>query len=167
MAKIIGGARIGTNTSVLVEQWLILSLYWIFLVFIAILPIWPITTLVLGIYCYKIKNKRIVNYGFRFRKHRGSKFLWGLAIGFEWTRLRRFLSSFFCQNNLIAYIFFSDFLMAVLREAMLKNPQLKLILMSATLDTELFLSYFDNSCHIQGYYTKANSKMLLGKPAYK
>ena len=39
--------------------------------------------------------------------------------------------------------------MAVLREAMLKNPQLKLILMSATLDTELFLSYFDNSCHIQ------------------
>ena len=90
MAKIIGGARIGTNTSVLVEQWLILSLYWIFLVFIAILPIWPITTLVLGIYCYKIKNKRIVNYGFRFRKHRGSKFLWGLAIGFEWTRLRRF-----------------------------------------------------------------------------
>ena len=51
--------------------------------------------------------------------------------------------------------------MAVLREAMLKNPQLKLILMSATLDTELFLSYFDNSCHIQGYYTKVNSKMLL------
>ena len=67
----------------------------------------------------------------------------------------------FCQNNLIAFIFFSDFLMAVLREAMLKNPQLKLILMSATLDTELFLSYFDNSCHIQGYYTKVNSKMLL------
>ena len=93
MAKIIGGARIGTNTSVLVEQWLTSSLYWIFLVFIAILPIWPITTILLGMYCYKIKNKRIVNYGFRFRKHRGSKFLWGLAIGFEWTRLRRFFFS--------------------------------------------------------------------------
>ena len=91
MAKIIGGARIGTNTSVLVEQWLILSLYWIFLVFIVILPIWPITTILLGIYCYKIKNKRIINCGFRFRKHRGSKFLWGLAIGFEWTRLRRLI----------------------------------------------------------------------------
>ena len=63
--------------------------------------------------------------------------------------------------NLPLFSFFSDFLMAVLREAMLKNPQLKLILMSATLDTELFLSYFDNSCHIQGYYTKVNSKMLL------
>ena len=63
--------------------------------------------------------------------------------------------------NLLLFSFFSDFLMAVLREAMLKNPQLKLILMSATLDTELFLSYFDNSCHIQGYYTKVNSKMLL------
>ena len=61
----------------------------------------------------------------------------------------------------LLFSFFSDFLMAVLREAMLKNPQLKLILMSATLDTELFLSYFDNSCHIQGYYTKVNSKMLL------
>ena len=66
----------------------------------------------------------------------------------------------------LLFSFFSDFLMAVLREAMLKNPQLKLILMSATLDTELFLSYFENSCHIQGYYTKANSKMLLRKPAY-
>ena len=60
----------------------------------------------------------------------------------------------------LLFSFFSDFLMAVLREAMLKNPQLKLILMSATLDTELFLSYFDNSCHIQGYYSKVNSKML-------
>ena len=39
--------------------------------------------------------------------------------------------------------------MAVLRDALMKNPRLKLILMSATLDTELFLSYFDKSYHIQ------------------
>ena len=39
--------------------------------------------------------------------------------------------------------------MAVLRDALQKNPKLKLILMSATLDSELFLSYFDKSCHIQ------------------
>ena len=48
MAKIIGGAKIGATkiTSVLLEQWLILSLYWIYLVFMAILPIWPITTII-------------------------------------------------------------------------------------------------------------------------
>ena len=39
--------------------------------------------------------------------------------------------------------------MAVLRDALQKNPKLKLILMSATLDSELFLSYFEKSCHIQ------------------
>ena len=50
---------------------------------------------------------------------------------------------------LFTYSIFSDFLMAVLRDALLKNPRLKLILMSATLDTELFLSYFEKSCHIQ------------------
>ena len=49
----------------------------------------------------------------------------------------------------IFLLFFSDFLMTVLRDALQKIPRLKLILMSATLDSELFLSYFDKSCHVQ------------------
>lgn len=40
---------------------------------------------------------------------------------------------------------FSDFLMIALREGLEYNPHLKLILMSATLKTELFENYFDNS----------------------
>lgn len=43
---------------------------------------------------------------------------------------------------------FSDFLMIVLREGLQRNPHLKLILMSATLKTEVFAKYFPNVCTV-------------------
>lgn len=39
----------------------------------------------------------------------------------------------------------SDFLLIVLKDLLPRRPELKLILMSATLDAELFSSYFDGA----------------------
>lgn len=42
----------------------------------------------------------------------------------------------------------ADFLLTVMRDALARNKNLKLVLMSATLDTQLFLDYFPDCCHI-------------------
>lgn len=41
--------------------------------------------------------------------------------------------------------FITDFLLIVLKELLPHRPELKLILMSATLDAELFSSYFNGA----------------------
>lgn len=48
-----------------------------------------------------------------------------------------------------------DFLLIVLKDLLPRRPELKLILMSATLDAELFASYFGGSqiIHIPVSYT--------------
>lgn len=43
------------------------------------------------------------------------------------------------------YLFIVDFLLIVLKELLPRRPELKLILMSATLDAELFSSYFSGA----------------------
>ena len=42
----------------------------------------------------------------------------------------------------------ADFLLTVMKDALTRNKNLKLILMSATLDTQLFLDYFPDCVHI-------------------
>ena len=42
----------------------------------------------------------------------------------------------------------SDFLITVLRDALSRYPHLKLVLMSATVDTKLFLNYFPGCVHV-------------------
>lgn len=48
-------------------------------------------------------------------------------------------------NIHVLAIFMTDFLLIVLRDLLLHRPELKLILMSATLDAELFSSYFNGA----------------------
>ena len=43
---------------------------------------------------------------------------------------------------------FSDFLLTVLRDSLPRHRHLRLILMSATMDTQLFLNYFPGAAHI-------------------
>jgi len=49
---------------------------------------------------------------------------------------------FFVLFFLFLCVWMSDFLLIVLKELLPRRPELKLILMSATLDAELFSSYF-------------------------
>ena len=57
-----------------------------------------------------------------------------------------FLSKF----TLLTPMFSADFLLIVLKDILPRRPDLRLILMSATLNAELFSKYFDSAptCHI-------------------
>ena len=52
------------------------------------------------------------------------------------------------RGNVISYYdacLMTDFLLIVLKDLLPRRPELRLILMSATLDAELFSSYFDGA----------------------
>lgn len=52
------------------------------------------------------------------------------------------------RGNVISYhdtCLIPDFLLIVLKDLLPRRPELRLILMSATLDAELFSSYFDGA----------------------
>lgn len=54
------------------------------------------------------------------------------------------LAKFFCPILFVLNIihFMADFLLIVLKDLLPRRPELKLILMSATLNADLFASYF-------------------------
>lgn len=56
------------------------------------------------------------------------------------------------SNYLFHFFFVSDFLLLVLKDLIVQRPDLKIILMSATLNANLFSEYFYNcpSVHIPG-----------------
>lgn len=47
------------------------------------------------------------------------------------------------------YVLMADFLLIVLKDLLPRRPELRLVLMSATLDAELFSSYFDGAPVVQ------------------
>lgn len=63
--------------------------------------------------------------------------------------------AFFSPLSMICFIFFffvSDFLLLILKDLIVQRPDLKIILMSATLNANLFSEYFYDcpSVHIPG-----------------
>jgi len=71
---------------------------------------------------------------------RGMNEGWTLNL-IEYLTFRKFLLNI----NVFAFFFITDFLLIVLKELLPHRPDLKLILMSATLDAELFSSYFNGA----------------------
>lgn len=54
---------------------------------------------------------------------------------------------------------FTDFLLIVIKDALISYPALKIILMSATIDSNVFINYFDGRCqhvHIPGRIFNVN-----------
>jgi len=68
--------------------------------------------------------------------------------GMNEGRILSFIESFsfrtFLNIHILAF-FVTDFLLIILKELLPHRPELKLILMSATLDAELFSSYFNGA----------------------
>ena len=61
--------------------------------------------------------------------------------------------SFICQDEIHERDKLCDFLLIVLKQALTTYKNLKVVLMSATLNTELFLKYFNHCPIIQGSCT--------------
>ena len=62
----------------------------------------------------------------------------------EYTSIEHSIPFYHCRFLLMC-LFIVDFLLIVLKELLPRRPELKLILMSATLDAELFSSYFSGA----------------------
>ena len=60
---------------------------------------------------------------------------------------------FICQDEIHERDKLCDFLLIVLKQALTSYRNLKVVLMSATLNTELFLKYFNHCPIIQGAFT--------------
>lgn len=64
-----------------------------------------------------------------------------MKVSLQATSMKHLILFYVCQI-LSVLLCILDFLLIVLKELLPRRPELKLILMSATLDAELFSSYF-------------------------
>ena len=73
-----------------------------------------------------------------------------------------FLINFFCcQDEIHERDRFSDFLLIAMRDLLTVNRRLKLILMSAALDINLFIEYFGKCPVVHGNVSKCIAEFII------